>query len=63
MFLGEPLEVGHWVGTSGQHEDEGGFDGGISVALGEVEGRRDDVLLAQFGGNEVLNARDQFVRS
>ena len=63
LFFGETLEIAHWIGTSGKHEDKRNFDGAVLVALRQVEGRRDDILFAHFLHNEVLDGRDELIRT
>ena len=52
--VGELEERDHGVAARRQNEDEGAGGRGVAVGLGEVEGRRLDVLLAEAGAHKLL---------
>jgi len=59
--VGELEQRDHGVAARRENEDEGTGGRGVAVGLGEVEGRRLDVLWAEAGAHKLLDDGHDFV--
>lgn len=63
LFLSEPHEIGNWVRSSRQNEDQWNRDRGVLERLSEVERWGLNEWVAQVLHNEVLHGEGDLIRS
>jgi hypothetical protein len=62
-LVSESLEIGNWIGTRGEHENQRTGSTGIFVGFLDTEGWRNNVLLTNLLGNEVLDSKWNLILS